>query len=573
MSPLSTPPLPPEITGSVRFGSFVFDAHRGELRRAGTAIELRPQVESLLRLFLAQPGRLLLRAELHAALWPAVVVTEDSLVQCVSELRAALDDGKQRFVRTVRGRGYRWEWPIEPVATDVAAGASAAAAGSGPSPTPSSWRRRLVVPTALAGLLAGIAAVHQWTQPPVRIDEEITALDTVAVMPFDSAAGDAALAAYAALVADAVAGQFVNRLGMRSMGRAVTTAYIGKPIQQVASGLKARSLVRGHVTRSRTNLVSVDIQLISTVDGGTLWSQHADLSPDDPKARFALGQLVVNAVRHRGHPAATDRELSREGISAPARETILGWKELDAQPSLDTARRARVRFERALKGDPTSIIARNGVAASYQMEARDPRHPLSAADMERLEQLIDGTRAIAPDDANALLLWAALQTQHNRPDLAILAIERSIGIVPSYPNSYVLLARAKLAAGRAEEVSALVKKVIELGQDDAYRVSNAYAIGAEAALMLGQDLDAAALAARSVAEWPGNADGHALLAATEVIAGRPGPAQAEVRQVERFWPGFTVAHWERRHPLQPGRYEHERRQLLDALQRAGMVAG
>ena len=75
-----------------RFGDFELDLRRGELRRrAGSPIPLRPKAEALLRKLLAEPGRLFSRDELIASIWPSTVVTDDSLVQCVGELRAALE--------------------------------------------------------------------------------------------------------------------------------------------------------------------------------------------------------------------------------------------------------------------------------------------------------------------------------------------------------------------------------------------------------------------------------------------------------------------------------------------------
>ena len=44
-----------------------------------------------------------------AAVWPNIVVTDDSLVQCVTELRRALRDHDQRLIKTVQRRGYRFE--------------------------------------------------------------------------------------------------------------------------------------------------------------------------------------------------------------------------------------------------------------------------------------------------------------------------------------------------------------------------------------------------------------------------------------------------------------------------------
>src|SRR5262249_32481172 len=48
------------------------------------------------------------KVELIHALWSDAFVTEDSLVQCMVELRRALDDRAQEIVRTVPRRGYEF---------------------------------------------------------------------------------------------------------------------------------------------------------------------------------------------------------------------------------------------------------------------------------------------------------------------------------------------------------------------------------------------------------------------------------------------------------------------------------
>ena len=54
----------------------------------------------------ARPGRVLSKPELLDAVWPGVIVTDDSLSQCVNELRAALGESGQRLLKTVPRRGY-----------------------------------------------------------------------------------------------------------------------------------------------------------------------------------------------------------------------------------------------------------------------------------------------------------------------------------------------------------------------------------------------------------------------------------------------------------------------------------
>lgn len=86
---------------------FVLDLERRELLHAdGRTAELRRQaLEVLLRLG-ADAGRTVGKDELMRCVWADVVVTEDSLVQAVADIRRVLGDNDHRIVRTAPRRGY-----------------------------------------------------------------------------------------------------------------------------------------------------------------------------------------------------------------------------------------------------------------------------------------------------------------------------------------------------------------------------------------------------------------------------------------------------------------------------------
>ena len=84
-----------------RFDRFVLDAAKGILWADGVTRELRPKSFALLCLFVENSGRLLSRDEIMATIWPDVFVTDDSITQCIKEIRRAIDDEESRMVRTV----------------------------------------------------------------------------------------------------------------------------------------------------------------------------------------------------------------------------------------------------------------------------------------------------------------------------------------------------------------------------------------------------------------------------------------------------------------------------------------
>lgn len=73
----------------------------------GDPIALRPQAFAVLRHLVQNANRLASKAELLEAVWGGAVVTDDSLVQCIHEIRRALGDAQNSVLATVSRRGYR----------------------------------------------------------------------------------------------------------------------------------------------------------------------------------------------------------------------------------------------------------------------------------------------------------------------------------------------------------------------------------------------------------------------------------------------------------------------------------
>ena len=88
------------------FKDFSLDLDRGCLWRGAEEVRLRPKVFEALKYLVLNDNRLVTKEELIGALWPDSFVTDDSLVQCLVELRRALGDEAQACVKTVPRRGY-----------------------------------------------------------------------------------------------------------------------------------------------------------------------------------------------------------------------------------------------------------------------------------------------------------------------------------------------------------------------------------------------------------------------------------------------------------------------------------
>ncbi len=102
-----------------RFADFTVDRQRGLLSRAGQEIKLRPKVYDALEFLVENRGRLVSKEELIQALWQEAFVTDDSLVQCMVELRRALGDRSQEILKTVPRRGYIFSTAVTPESDEV----------------------------------------------------------------------------------------------------------------------------------------------------------------------------------------------------------------------------------------------------------------------------------------------------------------------------------------------------------------------------------------------------------------------------------------------------------------------
>ena len=94
------------MAAGYRFGPFLLDIENASLVNAGVSIELRPKAFDALHYLVAHAGRLLSKDDLVGAIWPNVTVNDDALAQCIRDVRRALDDHAQHYIRTVPRRGY-----------------------------------------------------------------------------------------------------------------------------------------------------------------------------------------------------------------------------------------------------------------------------------------------------------------------------------------------------------------------------------------------------------------------------------------------------------------------------------
>ncbi|MGZ8201795.1 MAG: winged helix-turn-helix domain-containing protein, partial [Burkholderiales bacterium] len=98
------------MTGDVlRVGDWTVEPALNQLSRAGKTLKLEPKAMAVLRYLAERPGKVVSREALLAAVWPGVVVGDDSVTQAIIKLRKALGDTAESaaYIQTIAKGGYR----------------------------------------------------------------------------------------------------------------------------------------------------------------------------------------------------------------------------------------------------------------------------------------------------------------------------------------------------------------------------------------------------------------------------------------------------------------------------------
>lgn len=409
--------------GVICFGGFTLDRARCVLTRGATKeIALRPKAFDLLCYLAERPGRLLSKDELLLAIWPGVFVTDDSLVQCIGEIRAVLGDEARRIIKTVPRRGYVF------AAETTTATASAALTASGPAAKPVS-----------AGRSSGFPAI--------------------AIAPF-AATSDAGQAIAAALRDELIEQLHRHRL-LRVLDR--HPVRLAEPADSRES--RGRYVLHGGV-RAACGQIHVSARLVDSLDDGVIWAGHFDadgtaLAAWGDLARAIAAQIVPELERGSSGAAAV------EHAAAPSAWQAYQWgvQELFAFKA-ETIGRAVGHFEQAiaLEGDFAPAHARLAYAQLQLAWYGDRTRRLDRA----REAEATARRALSFDAQQALALVALGRALVflGRPEDGIAALSAALDANPSLPQGHFALGQALVYRDRAAQAATHLLEAIRLGPHD-----------------------------------------------------------------------------------------------------------
>lgn len=400
----------------LHLGAYDFDLSRMELRNAaGSLIPLRAQSGEVLAVLGSSANEIVGKEKLIGRVWHGKFVTDDSLVQCIADIRRALGKAGHEIVETFPKKGYRLN---------------------------------------VVSLNEGGA--------------DIPARPTIAVLPFINLSGDSDQEFFAdGMTEDVITGLSQFR-SLFVISRSSSLSYKGKSpdVRLVAQDLNVRYILEGSV-RKVGKRVRITGQLVDAASGNHLWAERFDRELKDI---FAIQDEITDKIVALIAPEIDYVERQRARRSPPERLDVWGLYqrglELHQSAMGDECKLVIEQFDQVCALDPTfapgfamAASARVRFALLFEPDDRE----------EMLVQALEKARqGITLDTRDSTCLWAygRVLTMMGNFDAAIASIEGAIALNPNDSLAHYYLSIALGSAGRLEEAIAKIDHALRLSPLD-----------------------------------------------------------------------------------------------------------
>jgi len=452
-SKLDTNLVPPE---QFRFGDFIVDITRGTLMRDKEEVPLRKQAYEMLLILVTHQGELVSKDHLMEAIWGETVVTENSITQCLKEIRHALGDVDLTMIRTVPRRGYIFEPPVERIATGTK---SLTATGAG-------HRKWQVGAMALVILTALSWWVFENTRPaqitPIT-DATPTPPNSLAVLPFINMSSDPEISFLADGVSEEILNQLAQIPNLLVIARTSSFTFRDQDVDIATIGhqLNVANVLEGSV-RVDGETARVTAQLVRTDSQAHLWSRSYDRPLDNI---FQLQKSIARDVAQQLHVALKEAEESdAQSAHTPkpeAHEAYLRGQYLMAQRTSESMAGAVTEFGNAVKLDPDYAVAYAGLSLATRFQSETQYGDLPRAEaLSRARPYAERALELDPELAEAHAAMGYVLVTWDTFEQALFHFRRAVALNPNYADAAMWLSGFLADMGQYEEAFELLRRAI-----------------------------------------------------------------------------------------------------------------
>jgi adenylate cyclase len=518
-----------------RFANYTLDVVRGSLRSTDRDVELRPKSFEVLCYLVENAGRVVTKQELIKSVWPNVVVTEESLTRCVSDVRNAIGDGDQTIIKTIPRRGYRFAAPVSQLRNDcVPAESSQAESGA----------RRPFEPL------------------PDR--------PSIAVLALNNLTGDPRQEYFSDGITEDIITELSRFSELRVIARNSTFQYKGKAVdvRQIGRELGVRYVLEGSIRRDGDR-VRITAQLIDAATAAHRWAERYDRELSNVFAvQDEVSRTIVAILAAHVNKAEAERTLLKPAATWEAYDYYLrgvgAYHSHVTEPTTVPISEVRRLLEKSLLIDPHyarsyAMLSRTRVRTFWDPVDGDHLDPAAtdrAYELARKAVQLDANLPIAHFQLGMALLFK------RRRDEAVAEFDRALALNPNYTEYQ--FGFGLLLAGQAARAIEVLETNVRL---DPFGFPTRHLFMGQACYMLGRYAQAITHLRESTSRLPDQWANYAFLAATHAQLGQFDEARSAVNQLLRTNPGITIERTMRSLPY----YElSDVKHFSDGLRKAGL---
>lgn len=430
----------------------------------GKNIDLRAQSFAVLKCLLSNLNQLISRDSLIQQVWGNIAVTDDSLTQCITDIRRAIKDTDRAVLQTVPKRGYR------------------------------------LIGHELGGLIAPNLPLSV-TAP--RLSAQLDPRDvlpTLAVLPFQSDnRGDVEI--FGTILGNEIASQLCNLEDVNLLS-GFSTGLLGdrpRDPKSLIPKLNADFILGGYLV-AQDSRVSVSLEFFEAESGYVLWSDRMQLQFDPLHPEIEGLELIVGRIRRTIMINEARRVTSRPLGELKLFSLLYGAVDLMHRLSPKDFQAARELLDHLIASvpkhpTPLAWLARwhvlnsvqgwapnTGAEKALELTARaldlDPEHTHAlvcegqalvhlARRLDDAEDRYDTALANSPNDAQGRTLRGMLRAFSDRGEEGTRDTERALHLTPLDPHRFFYLALAAgacIAVENFERAEVLAKESLRLNK-------------------------------------------------------------------------------------------------------------
>jgi adenylate cyclase len=361
---------------------------------------------------------------------------------------------------------------------------------------------------------------------------------SIAVLPFVNISGDPEQEYFSDGITEDLITDFSKISGLFVIARHSVFTYKGKAVkvQEVSNELKVRYVLEGSV-RKVADRVRINAQLVDATTGGHLWAERYDRDLNDIfGVQDEVTKNIVSALSVKLTKSEEDQLARRYTDSLEAYEYALRGLDYYFRYAKDAHTLALKMFEKAIELDPEYALAYSWLGLTHlhswtQGWNRDPKVMDLAFDLAQ--------KAIAIDDSlpEAHHILGDVYLYKKDLERASTEREKTIALDPNYADGVAGLGEVLIWSGDHNKGIAFVKKAMQLNPH--HHVWYFYILGVAYTLQERFE-DAIEILDRALIRNPDFLGTHLVLTTIYGVTGRKEECQAEVKEILKISPGFSL---------------------------------